>query len=436
MGMGDSIEKRLTDLYFGNEEIIREGFPDAINRERAEALEMFSVAGIPSRKNERYRYCDLQEWFRAAEYESYFTPSVLADMKQEELADDGFVLPLVNGFFAGEVPLAVRPDGVIYGSLRTAMVQYPELVSRWLNRIADNAGDAMTALNTAFMQDGLFLYVPKEVQCKEPFVVSCRYGAEHEDRLCFARNLLIFEKGCSAKLIFDYKTATEDRFLTNSVREIVVGPEARVEVCETVRFNEKSAQVLGSYVKQHKDSHYQNLTVQLGGGMSRVNYVAALEEPGAENHTYGLYLCGGADQTDVSTEIRHNVPDCTSYELFKGVVSDQAQGAFNGLIYVAPDAQRTRAFQENHNLQLSDTAHVYTKPQLEIYADDVKCSHGATVGQLDADAIYYMRQRGIGENEARKLQMFGFVNDVIAKCTIEGVVSRLNAWAAEKIEKL
>ena len=433
--MGDSIEKRLTDLYFGNEDIICEGFPGAVNRQRAAALEQFSVAGIPSRRNERYRYNDMREVF-GGEYESYFTPVPGTAGVCCGLPVEGPVLPLVNGFYAGADPLAERPDGVIFGSLRAAAGRYPELVGRWLNTAADNAGEALTALNAAFMQDGVFIYVPRGVQCAEPFVIPCCYGSEREARLCFARSLMVFEADSSAKLVLDYRTLTGDRFLADSVREIFVGRGARVELTEAVRFNEASTQVLGSYVRQEADSHFQNLTVQLGGGLSRINYTASLDGPGAESHVYGLYLCGGADRTDIYTGINHNVPDCTSYELFKGVVAGEASGSFNGRIFVAPDAQRTRAFQENHNLQLSDSSHVYTKPQLEIYADDVKCSHGATVGQLDAEAVYYMRQRGIGEADARKLQMFGFVNDVIAKSSFDELARHLGELAVGKIESL
>ena len=220
------------------------------------------------------------------------------------------------------------------------------------------------------------------------------------------------------------------------MREVFAAEDARADIVELFRMNGRSSIVSGSFTEQQASSRVHTLSVGLEGRLIRGDQHVALKGRGAENHTDGLMLSGAGQHIDFTTDIRHISRDCTSYEVFKGIASDGGTGVFSGRIYVAQDAQKTQAYQQSNNLLLGDGAHIYAKPQLEIYADDVKCSHGATVGQLSEEAVYYMRQRGIPEQTARRLQMAGFINQVVERTPVEGLTERIERLAADKIERM
>lgn len=433
--MERSIEKKLVELYLSGSEVMGEESPAVLNRPRSAALESFNLLGIPpkgSGNGDRYHYIDLREVF-AHEYEYYFTPSY-GQAAVPELPMEGHRIALMNGFCRGAA-LTRLDNGVVFGSLAAAAAQQPELVGRYYNTLADNPQDAFSALSTMFAQDGVFVYVPAGVEQTVPFVIDSAMCGEGEAVCAYARNLFVFERGSAATLVLNYQSVGEERLLGCQTREVVVAEGARVEMAELYRLNDASSFISGSYARQDRNSLFHSLSVSLSGSVLRSNQTVSLDGPGTENHTNGLMLSSGTEKFDYATDIRHNVPDCTSHEHFKGIASEAGSSIFSGRIYVAPDAQRTRAYQQNNALVLSDEAHIYTKPQLEIYADDVKCSHGATVGQLDAEAIYYMRQRGISLEEARRLQMYGFVRDVLSKTRIEGLDEQLDAMAVAKIDR-
>lgn len=436
--MKNSADKRLVDLYLSNTDMLEEGLPHAVNRRRSEAMESFNLLGLPpkgSGNGDRYHYTDLRSRF-TEDLELYFTPSYPAAPAAEELPLEGYRITLVNGFHRGAERLTRLDNGIVYGSLAAAAGECGELVERYYDRIADHADDALAALNTAFMQDGAFIYVPERTYAELPFVIDYGYYAEGEPLLSFGRNLIVLEAQAEARIVVRGHTLSGERFVGCMVSEVSLGWGSRAEVVGIGELNACSTQVHSWFARQQQQSTLQTLSVALGGSLVRSNQKVELAGRGAENHTYGLYIACGEEHLDYMTDIGHMVPDCTSYEHFKGIAAGQGTGVFNGRIYVAADAQQTQAFQQNNNLLLGDSAHIYTKPQLEIYADNVKCSHGATVGQLDEEAIYYMRQRGIGEEDARRLQMSGFVHDVIGKCSIEGLCQVLDAKATAKIESL
>lgn len=435
--MENALEKRLTDLYLSNADIIAEGLPASMNRPRSEALETFNLAGIPDRgsaRGDRYHYTGLREVF-GAEYESYFTPSYAG---VEPVCEDlpGRHIPFLNGFCRAAEPLVEEPSGVIFGSLAEAAVRHPDLVGRHYDRLAGAQGDAVSALNTVFVQDGAFVYVPRGTEVAEPVVVTfARYG-EGEALRTFSRCLFVFEEGSRARIVIDNRSQGGEAGLDCQVREVFVARGAEVEIVETIRANDRSSLVASCFAEQHAESRLHTLSVALGGRLLRSDLRVRLAEPGAENRTDGLMLCGAGEHVDFHTDIVHAAPDCTSRELFRGIASEGGTGVFSGRIYVAQDAQRTQAFQQSNNLLLGPGAHIYAKPQLEIYADNVKCSHGATVGQLNAEAVYYMRQRGISLHDARRLQMFGFAGQVIGRTPVGGVTETLEALAAAKIESM
>ena len=429
-----AIEKKLVDLYFANLDLIEEGVSPVINRYRGDAIQAFNLLGLPSKRIEKYKYTDISARYDA-DFEQFFTPFGKWNEAWKPLIEGARVIRLLNGYSYGSETLTTLENGVVYGSLREAAERLPELVGKYYNQLADNDSDAITSLNTAFVQDGAFVYIPRGVTVEEPFVVLQGYGAEESTQV-YGRSLVVAGENAEANVVFQSQAANGNAFLINQVVEIFAADAARVEAVEIVSENDRSTHLSNRFVLQSGNSRVQAVSVLADGGVVRSNLSVCLAGKGAENHTHGLFIADTGQHLDCHTQIEHRVSDCSSFEDFRGVASGSGVGAFNGRILVCPDAQRTQAFQANHNLLLSDEAAIYTKPQLEIYADDVKCSHGATVGQLDPEAIFYMRQRGIGEEEARKLQMYGFVRTIIEKLSVRELADAVDALVTAKIDRL
>lgn len=435
--MEPSIEKKLTELFLSNAELLDEGQSPLLTRPRRAALEALNLLGIPPKgpgNGDRYHYTDLRGVF-GEEWEHYFTPSH-PGVAPDDLPGQMHRMKFLNGFCCDARHLTRLADGVVFGSLAAAAREYPGLVGKYYNILPHGRGSAVAELTAAFVQDGAFVYVPRGIRVELPFAVECGLYGDGEAVASFGRNLFIFEEGSQAQLVIDYRTLSGERNLACRTREIFVGSGARVEMVESCRLNERSSLISASYARQQGDSVLHGVSVGLSAGLMRNEQTVLLEGRGAENHTNGLTIAGGQEHLDFATDIEHIASDCTSYQLFKGLAADGGTSVFSGRIYVAQDAQRTQAFQQNNNLLLSDDAHVYAKPQLEIYADNVKCSHGATVGQLDPEAIYYMRQRGIGLEDARRLQMYGFVLDVLGESRVQEMNELFDREIASKIEGL
>ena len=435
--MEPSIEKKLTELFLSNAELLDEGQSPLLTRPRRAALEALNLLGIPPKgpgNGDRYHYTDLRGVF-GEEWEHYFTPSH-PGVAPDDLPGQMHRMKFLNGFCCDARHLTRLADGVVFGSLAAAAREYPGLVGKYYNTLPHGRGSAVAELTAAFVQDGAFVYVPRGIRVELPFAVECGLYGDGEAVASFGRNLFIFEEGSQAQLVIDYRTLSGERNLACRTREIFVGSGARVEMVESCRLNERSSLISASYARQQGDSVLHGVSVGLSAGLMRNEQTVLLEGRGAENHTNGLTIAGEREHRDFATDIEHIASYCTSYQLFKGLAADGGTSVFSGRIYVAQDAQRTQAFQQNNNLLLSDDAHVYAKPQLEIYADNVKCSHGATVGQLDPEAIYYMRQRGIGLEDARRLQMYGFVLDVLGESRVQEMNELFDREIASKIEGL
>lgn len=435
--MEPSIEKKLTELFLSNAELLDEGQSPLLTRPRRAALEALNLLGIPPKgpgNGDRYHYTDLRGVF-GEEWEHYFTPSH-PGVAPDDLPGQMHRMKFLNGFCCDARHLTRLADGVVFGSLAAAAREYPGLVGKYYNTLPHGHGSAVAELTAAFVQDGAFVYVPRGIRVELPFAVECGLYGDGEAVASFGRNLFIFEEGSQAQLVIDYRTLSGERNLACRTREIFVGSGTRVEMVESCRLNERSSLISASYARQQGDSVLHGVSVGLSAGLMRNEQTVLLEGRGAENHTNGLTIAGEQEHLDFATDIEHIASDCTSYQFFKGLAADGGTSVFSGRIYVAQDAQRTQAFQQNNNLLLSDDAHVYAKPQLEIYADNVKCSHGATVGQLDPEAIYYMRQRGIGLEDARRLQMYGFVLDVLGESRVQEMNELFDREIASKIEGL
>lgn len=328
-------------------------------------------------------------------------------------------------FYNKALPKPHLPEGVIFGSLKEMAQQHPELVKKYYGKLADTSEDGVTAFNTAFAQDGVLLYVPKNVVVEKPIqLVNILRG--DVNFLVNRRVLIILEEGAQARLLACDHAMDGVNFLATQVIEVFAGENATFDLYELEETHTSTVRISNMYVKQEANSNVLLNGMTLHNGTTRNTTRVTLAGEHAELNLCGMAIADKNQHVDNHTAIDHAVPNCTSNELYKYVLDDQAVGAFAGLVLVRPDAQHTSSQQTNRNLCATRDAHMYTQPQLEIYADDVKCSHGATVGQLDESALFYMQQRGIPAREARLLLMFAFVNEVIDTIRLDALKDRLH----------
>jgi len=405
---------------------------------RDKAMAAFRQSGFPPRKEERYKYIHLEPVFDG-ELGFDFQPRKIR-YENEELFRcdvpllDSNVLTVLNGFFhhPGEEALTILDNGIIYGGLKAAMDQYPDLVEKHLGKHAPTADEPFVALNTAFSQDGIFLYVPEGVSMEKPIQIINLLLSD-KNQMVQHRNLFVLESNASAQVIICDHTLSPHMFLTNSVSEVYAGENADLDLLRLQNEHNNSCQVTNTWIKQEKHSRCQHGTITLHGGIVRNNLRINLEGEGAESSALGLFLTDKMQHVDSYTVIDHSTPRCTSNQHYKGVLDDSSTGVFNGKIHVHRDAQNTEAFQTNNNILLTDTARMHTKPRLEIYADDVKCSHGATVGQLDEEALFYLQSRGIPKEESRLMLMDAFTWDVISKIKQPSLQERITDLVSKRL---
>ena len=414
-----TLDKYL-ELFQQNMEQIGKDDPLFLKELRDTAIKDFQRDGFPGRKEERYKYTHLEPVFDG-ELSFDFQPRKI-QFDDEDLFRcdvpllDSNVQTVLNGFFhhPGEEALTRLDNGIVYGGLREATVQFPELVEKYLGKNAPTDDEPFVALNTAFSQDGIFLYVPEGVQMERPIQIINLLLSD-KNQMVQHRNLFVLERNAAAQVIICDHTLSPHMFLTNSVTEAYTGENADLDLLRLQNEHNNSCQVTNTWISQDRNSRCQHGTITLHGGIVRNNLRINMEGEGAETSALGLFLIDKMQHVDSYTVIEHSKPHSTSNQYYKGVLDDSSTGAFNGKIHVHPDAQKTEAFQTNNNILLSDTARMLTKPRLEIYADDVKCSHGATVGQIDEDALFYLQSRGIPKEESRLMLMDAFTWDVISK---------------------
>lgn len=406
------------------------GCSAVMNGCREEAFEKFvQLGGIPQ-KTEAYSYADLIPVFDK-DYRvvlKYIPQNV--DMNEVFRCSvtnlEAHPILTVNGrWFDGNVEPDV-PEEVVICSLQEAGMKYPDLFLRHYNRYAPKAEqDGLVALNTAFAQDGVFVYVPDEVVLERPLQIINLLRA-NADLMGFQRNLIVLGKHAQATVLVCDHTLSNQHFLMNNVTEIYLEDGARADYCQVQNQYAGAAQINSLFVSEQRNSAFESNIVSLYGGFVRNNMYVSLNEEGGSCDLYGMYIPDKKQVVDNYSYIDHIAPNCTSNEHFKGVMDDLSLANFCGCIRVRPNAGKTVAYQANNNLLLSDTARINTKPQLVIDADDVKCSHGATVGQLDEEAMFYLRSRGIGREEAKMMMMFGFAHDIIRHVRLEPLREKID----------
>ena len=435
-----SSEQQYIELYKQARTMICEHSSDVMNVVRDEAFERFASAGFPSKKVERYKYTDIQK---------LFAPDYGLNLNRLQIPVDPYkafrcdvpnlstsLYFVVNDVFysgkwkeeSGKRIVSANPhlpEGVIIGSLKELSSLHPSPFTLHYNKLAGKANDAATDLNTMLAQDGLFVYVPKNVKVDRAVQVINILRSD-VDLMVNRRVLIILEEGAELKMLFCDHAADDRHFLATQVIEAYVGENASLDLYCLEETHHKNVRVSNVYIDQQANSRVNHNVITLHNGITRNRLDLTFSGEGAECQCYGCVIADKQQHVDNNTLIVHKVPHCTSNELYKYVLDDKATGAFAGRVLVEHGAQKTISQMTNQNLTATKEARMYTQPMLEIYADDVKCAHGSTVGQLNDAALFYMRQRGISLEEAKLLLQNAFINEVIDKMQLEPLRDRLH----------
>ena len=424
------------DAFVGR---IGSGTAPWVGQIRRDAIGRFAELGFPTTRNEDWHFTSVAP---IAESDFHVTEAPGGEVKTGDLEPFQFgekawpTLVFVNGRFSADLStFSTLPAGVRAMELERAWVEAPELLRKYLTQVADHGNAAFTALNTAFMHDGAVVHIAANAQLHAPLhllFISDAYAAK---TITNPRTLIIAEHHAQATIIESYVSLGDARYFTNAVCEVLVGEGARIRHYRVQRESERAFHVGTTQVRQARGSLYKSFSFATGGRLSRINIYTKLEGEGSEVWLDGLYMVDGEQHVDHQTRIEHLQPNCASHEVYKGVLDGVSHGVFNGQVFVDPVAQKTDGKQTNNNLLLSDRARVDTKPQLEIFADDVKCTHGATVGRVDEMALFYMKSRGIGAELARELLTYAFAADVIERIELDPVRTGLESLTLRRFTR-
>lgn len=423
-------EQQYIDLFAQCEDLVCRESSGVMNAPRAAALADFERLGFPSSRAEDYRYTDVSRSF-APDYGMNLKRVKIPVNPQDVFHCDvpnlstSLYFVVNDSFYHQALPKAHLPEGVYVGSLKDFSNERPEVVSRYYGKLATSSKNGIVALNTMFAQDGFVVYVPQGVAVERPIQLVNIFRSD-VDLMASRRILVIMEPRSEAKLLVCDHSIDTVRFLANQVIEVFVGEGASFDYYDLEESSDTTTRFSSLFVKQEAGSNVVINGITLTNGLTRNDYQVELLGERAEMTLCGMSILDKEQHVDTYTHITHAVPRCKSNELFKNVLNDQAVGAFSGRILVKEGADKTEAYQSNRNLCATREARMYSKPQLEIYADDVKCSHGMTTGQLDEEAIFYMRSRGISLEEARMLLSVAFTADVIGHVRVEALRDRLH----------
>ena len=423
-------EEQYIDLFNEFHGLLSEKSASVMNEYRQDAFENFKAMGFPTKKSEAYKYTSVSKFFEqdyGLNLSRLEIPARPQDLFSCDVSGmDSVEAFLINDVFHHEVVKGEKlPEKVLLGSLKELAEAHPELVAKYYSKIANYSKDAIVSFNTAFAQDGILLYVPKNTKIEQPIQLINLLRSD-VDLMSNRRILIILEDGAQAKVLICNHTIDQVKFIQTGVTEVFVGANAQLDLYELEETHTQTTRFNNTIVHQEADSNVLLNNMTLHNGVTRNSTEVVLKGKGAHIDCHGMAVEDQNQHVDNTTLIDHAVAHCTSNELFKYVLDDQSVGAFTGMILVRPDAQQTNSQQTNRALCVTRDAKMYARPQLEIYADDVRCGHGATVGQLDETALFYMQARGISEHEARLLLMFAFVNEVIDTISIDALKDRLH----------
>lgn len=427
-------EQQYIELYEQARQMIMDHASEAMNAVRDQAFEDFRRQGFPSRKVERYKYTDIEKLFAPDYGVNLSRLQIPVDPYQAFRCDvpnlSTSLFFVVNDmFYHDSKPKGHLPEGVVIDSMRN----HPDIVAKYYSKLASTSEDAVTALNTMLAQDGMLVYVPGNVKVERAIQVinilkATPQNAQRQvpDLMVNRRVLIVLEEGAEIKMLFCDHAADDRNFLATQVIEAYVGDNASLDLYCLEETHYKNIRLSNVYIDQQRDSHVCHNIITLHNGTTRNKLDLTLSGEGADCECYGCVIADKEQHVDNNTLIVHKAGHCTSNELYKYVLNDEATGAFAGRVLVEPGAQKTSSQMTNQNLCASSKSRMYTQPMLEIYADDVKCAHGSTVGQLNDAALFYMRQRGISEAEAKTLLQQAFVGEVVDRIDLQPLRDRLH----------
>lgn len=430
-----SHEQEYIEIFDHNRELIEEPCATLLNAARGRAAVQFRSMGFPGIKEENWLHSNVAKRFATDFGMNLGRVEVKTDMQSIFTCDvpnlktrQAFI---INDTFRNSTGGKELPEGVILASLNETAEKYPTLLQPYYDALAVN-GDNIAQFNTMFAQDGMVLYVPKNCVIDETIQVVTLLQSNVE-MLSNRRLLVILEENSSASLLICDHSSMEKQTLSTQVIEVFLGRGAQFNLYELEETSHSNTRLGHLYVRQQADSCFNHSNITLTNGFTR-NYInVSLEGHGAETNICGLAIGDKEQHIDNHTLVDHKTGNCNSNELYKYILDEHSTGVFAGKMLIRPDAQHTNSQQTNRNLCLTNDAHMYAQPQLEIYADDVKCSHGSTVGQLDENALFYMQQRGIPADEARHLLMYAFAGEVIEHIGIEALRDRLHMLVEKRL---
>jgi Fe-S cluster assembly protein SufD len=391
---------------------------------RAEALERANALAVPTTRDEDWRFTDLSPLYRTS-FQRSEAPGAASgvDLSGWTLPEVGSRLVFLDGHFVAGLSELHPETGVTVMPLAAAVTESNPVLLEHLGRYTDFRAEPFTAVNTAWLQDGALIALAPNRAAGKP--VHLVFVSTRAEAVSYPRVLVVAEAGSDCTLIEDFVSLHEGAYLTNAVTEIAVAANARVRHVRLQREGKAAFHICACGVRLERDSRYESVAVALGGRISRYNLDVTLAGEGAESRVDGLALIDGRQLADTHSFLDHTRPDGRSRQMHKCIVGGAAHAVFNGRIVVRPGAQRTASAQESRNLLLTDKAHVDTKPQLEIFADDVKCSHGAAIGQLDPEHVFYLKSRGLSDTTARELLTFAFATEIVERVPVPSLVKRL-----------
>ncbi len=427
------LKEKLVSSFLAFEDTVDIDAP--VHDIRSQAIKVFEEKGFPTKKEEAWKYTSLNAILKH-DY-SVFPKEENAlefrDVKKYFLHDlDTYKIVFIDGKYSSHLSETTHDKiDVCLMSAALNRDKYRPVIENYFNKIARQ--DGLSSLNTAFSKEGAYIYIPKNKFADKPIQIIHFSTGKESSQLLQPRNLIIAEENSHVQIIERHQSLTDNPVLTNSVTEIFVDKRAHVDYYKIQNDNQLASLIDNTYIEQQAQSLASVHTFAFGGNLTRNNLNFFQKGEGIDSVLNGITIIEGKQHVDHNTLVHHTEPNCESHQDYKGIFDEKATGVFNGKIIVNKEAQKTNAFQSNNNILLSDKATINSKPQLEIFADDVKCSHGCTIGQLDENALFYMRSRGIGEKEAKALMMYAFANNVLQSVKIPELKSRINKLIANKL---
>jgi len=402
---------------------------------RTEAIKTFETEGFPSKKEEAWKYTSLNSILKHdySVFPKQENAIEYSDVKKYFINDiDTYNIVFIDGKFASHLSQTTH-DGLDVCLMSAALTKpkYRLIIENYFNKVATK--DSLTSLNTAFTQEGAYIHIPKNKLVNKPIQIIHFSTGSEVALLQQPRNLIVVDENSHVQIIERHQSLTDNPVLTNSVTEIFGNKRAIVDYYKIQNDNVNASLIDSTFVNQKRESHISVHTFSFGGKLTRNNLNFYQNGEHMDSTLNGITIIGDKQHVDHNTLVHHIEPNCESHQDYKGIFNDSATGVFNGKVVVNKEAQKTNAFQSNNNILLSDKATINSKPQLEIFADDVKCSHGCTIGQLDDSAMFYLRSRGIPEKEAKALLMYAFANNVLETVKIPELKKRINKLIATKL---